>query len=49
MAATTMFRVGSAYGSARRLRSYLWLVCLVVLFTTSVLAQRDLGTITGTV
>jgi len=43
------FCIVSGYRSAKYLRSCIWLVSLVLLFSDLALAQRDLGTITGTV
>jgi carboxypeptidase family protein/TonB-dependent receptor-like protein len=49
MAVTTMFRVGSMSGSARGLRSCFGVMFLILFLSSLALAQRDLGTITGTV
>ena len=43
------FRVAPPYKRTGHLRSCIWMVSLVLLFSSFALAQRDLGTITGTV
>ena len=49
MVLTRKFRATSLYRGAVHLRSVVWIASLVLLFSSLALAQRDLGTITGTV
>src|SRR5208283_608754 len=49
MVSTREFRATSLYRFAGHLRSFVWIASLVLLFSSLALAQRDLGTITGTV
>ena len=49
MVPTLEFRGASLHRCAGHLRSFVWIASLVLLFSGLALAQRDLGTITGTV
>jgi len=49
MQVTPGFRNTLFYGCAGHLRSCIWVASLVLLFSSLAFAQRDLGTITGTV